>query len=175
MPAAPLRLVALNRAFKLGLDRVLHADVERQAHGRPLGERRTLHRLDADHLVDIALDAGDALVVDVDVAENVPGERASGIGAAQLAAEVEARQAEVMHGLRRLGREPAPDPDEAAGAVGKILSQRVPVESVNTVRSFSTTSSRSSTCAGSANSEYASTSVARRRPLRSTMSGRAKL
>ncbi len=39
--------IALDGARKLGLDRMLHTDVERKAHGRALGQRRTLHRFDA--------------------------------------------------------------------------------------------------------------------------------
>ena len=123
-----LRLVAAHRVGELGFDGVLHADVDRQAHGRALGERGALHGLDADHLVDVALDAGDALVVDVDVAEHVSGELAAGIGTPQLAAEIEARSTEIVHRLRRTRRQAAPHPDEAAVAVGEVLAQRVGVE-----------------------------------------------
>ena len=102
---------------------MLRSDVERQTHGRALGQRRALHGFDADHLVDVALDAGDALVVDVDVAEHVAGQLAAGIGAAQLAAKIESRQAEIVHRLRRARRQTAPYPHEAAVAVGEIVAQ----------------------------------------------------
>src|SRR5436190_17632446 len=117
-----MRLVEIHGAGELGLDGVLHAHVERQAYGWTLGQRGPLHGLHADHLVDVALDAGDALVVDVDVTDDVAGKRSARVGAAQLAAEVEAREAEVVHGLRGARRQSAADPYEAARAIGQVLA-----------------------------------------------------
>ena len=123
-----LRLVAAYSIGELGFDGVLHADVDRQAHGRALGERGALHGLDADHLVDIALDAGNAFVVDVDVAEHVSGQLAARIGTPQLATKIEARNTEIVHRLCRTRSQAAPHPDEAAVTVGQLLAQGVGVE-----------------------------------------------
>ncbi len=62
-----------------------------------------MNRLDADRLVDVALDPADTLVVDVDGAEHVAGEPARGIGAPQLLAEGEAGKAEIVNALRERG------------------------------------------------------------------------
>lgn len=82
---------------------MLHTDVDGQAYRRTLDQRRTLNRLHADLLVDVALDTGDALVVDVDRAQDVSGQRTARVGATKLATEVEAGQAQVVHPLRGLG------------------------------------------------------------------------
>ena len=59
---------------------MLDADVEREAHGGAGGERCGVDSLDTDGVIDVALDAGDAAVVDVDVADDVAREPAEGIG-----------------------------------------------------------------------------------------------
>jgi len=56
------------------------------------------------------------------------GERTAGIGAPQLAPEVETRETEVVHLLRSARRQSAANPDEAARAVGKVLAHAVAIE-----------------------------------------------
>jgi hypothetical protein len=93
------------------------------------------------------LDAGDALVVDIDVADLVRDCRAVGIDALVLGEEADAGNAEPVN-LMLLGRR------------------------ITAVRS-STASSTSMILRGSANSDGALMSVARMMPLRSRISGRA--
>ena len=98
---------------------VLHADIERKAHGLGRHSPRPLHGLHAAGLVEHALEAGEALVVGVDGADQVAGERAQRVGALELGAEGEAGEAEVVHALGLAGAEAAGDPHEAAALVGE--------------------------------------------------------
>ncbi len=107
---------------------MLDAEIERQAHGRARRQRRRVHGIDTDLIVDVFLDAPDAAVVDIDGAEHVTGERASRIGTLQLVAERQARQTEIVDHLRDLRRHAAAHPDEAARPVGKSVAQFIRVE-----------------------------------------------
>ena len=102
---------------------VLHADVERQAQGRGRHAPRPLHGLHPSRVVEQALDAGLPLVVGVDGADEVAGERAQRIGALELGAEGEAGEAQIVHALGHPRGEPARHPDEAPAAVGERLAQ----------------------------------------------------
>ena len=83
---------------------MLHADVEREAHGPGRRQRRgPCTASTPTGLVEHALDAGDALLSVLTVPMHVAGERAQRIGALELVAEGEAGQAEIVHGLRLRG------------------------------------------------------------------------
>ena len=69
------------------------------------------------------LDARDAAVVDIDVADNVRRQILRRIDAARLAAEADPGKAEVVGALRLDGRQTALDPHEAARAVGEMVAQ----------------------------------------------------
>ncbi len=79
-----LRTIAPDRPRQLIFDRMLHAEVDRQPHRRPIRARRAMHGFDADVLIDVALEPGNALVVDIDRADQMSRQRATGIGAAQF-------------------------------------------------------------------------------------------
>ena len=84
---------------------------------------RALHGLHPTGVVEQALDAGQPLVVGVDGAEQVAGERAQRVGALELGAEGEAREPEIVHALSLTRAQAARHPGEAAAAVGKRLAQ----------------------------------------------------
>ena len=122
-PCGALRPVAADGGVEFVLERMLHADVDREANRGAIRELGTMYGIDADGIVDVFLDARDALVVDIDGAEDVAGEAARGIGAAKLVAKGEARKPEIVHLLCNFGRETAAHPDEAARAIGKRAPQ----------------------------------------------------
>ena len=155
--------------------RVLHAQIDRELDRllQPVGgEARHVQRRKAA-AVEPFLDAGDALVVDVDVADQVRDLGAVRIDALVLGEEADARQAEPVDFLPLLRRDLALEPDEAACASRGGRALRSASRSGSTAVSSSTASSTSMILRGSANSDGARTSVARILPLRSRMSGRA--
>ena len=81
------RLVALHRAGELVAQDVLDAEVDRQLDRLEVLAAREagVVQIGEPVVVDIFLDAGDALVVDVDEADDVRGGRAARIEAAVLA------------------------------------------------------------------------------------------
>ena len=87
------RRVARRRQLQLLGKRVLHADVDGQAQRLASACARDPARASTRPVSSSsALDAGQPLVVDVDGAEEVAGERAQRIGALELGAEGQARQ-----------------------------------------------------------------------------------
>ena len=118
------RRVALHGAGQLVVQDVLDAEIDRQAHRLDVlvaGEAGGV-KIGEAVVVDVFLEAGDALVVDVDEAEDVGGGRPAGIEAAALLQEADAGNAEGVDLLLLLGRDLALDPDEA-GVAGELLAQ----------------------------------------------------
>ena len=90
-------MVALHRLGEFVMHDVLDAQVDRQLDRlEVLGDRQT-RRLQVGKplVVDVFLEAGNALVVDVRQADDVRNGRAGRIEAALLGAEADARQAEL--------------------------------------------------------------------------------
>ena len=108
---------------------MLHAQIERQRHRvlQPVGGEARGVQGGEPARVEPFLDAGDALIVDVDVADDVRDLLAVGIDAFVLVQEPEARDSEVMDLLLLLGRDLAFEPDEAALG-GEPFSQLAGIE-----------------------------------------------
>ena len=111
-----LRLEFLARRDELVAQRVLHAQIERELDRllQPVGgEPRHVQR--GEPLpVEPLLDAGDALVVDIHVADLVRDHRPVRIDALVLGEEADAGNAEPVDFLLLLRRDFALEPDEAA-------------------------------------------------------------
>ena len=77
---------------------VLHAQVDGKLHRllQPVARKPRQMQIGKAAAVEPFLDAGDALVVDIDVADEVRDQRAVGIDALVLVHEADARQAEAM-------------------------------------------------------------------------------
>ena len=95
---------------------MLHAQVDRKLYRllQPVGGKTGQVQIGKPVAVEPFLDAGDALVVDVDVADQVRDFGAVRIDALVLGEEAHARQAELVDFLLLLGRDLALEPDEAA-------------------------------------------------------------
>src|SRR5215213_6764992 len=94
---------------------MLHAEIDGEfdrllqpVGGKP-GEMQRLQAMSIEPF----LDAGDALVVDIDVTDEVGDFGAVGIDALVLGEEAHARQAKLVDFLTLLRRDLAPEPDEA--------------------------------------------------------------
>ncbi len=116
MPDDALALNFSRALIEFVAQRVLHAQIERELH-RPLqpvgGEPGHVQR--GEPLpVQPLLDAGDALVVDIDEADVVRHDRAVGIDTLVLGEEADAGNAEPVNFLLLLRRDLALEPDEAA-------------------------------------------------------------
>ena len=115
-PAAASALNCLARRDELVAHRVLHAQVDReldrllQAVGGEAGQMQ----VGEPARVEPFLDAGDALVVDIDVADDVGDLGAVRIDALVLGQEADAGKAEPVDLLALLGRDLALEPHEAA-------------------------------------------------------------
>ncbi len=114
-PAEALALIFFARGDELVAQRELHAQIEREID-RPLqlvgGKPRHVQR--GEPLpIEPLLDAGDALVVDVHVADLVRDHRPVGIDALVLGQEADAGNAEPMDLLLLARRDLALEPDEA--------------------------------------------------------------
>ena len=110
-----MRLVLGARLDELVADRMLHAQVDREVHRllQPVAREPRQMQVGETAVVQPFLDAGDALVVDIDVAEQVRDQRPVRIDALVLVHEADAGQAETMD-LDTLGRRDlALEPDEA--------------------------------------------------------------
>jgi hypothetical protein len=82
-----------------------------------------VYRIDADYVVNVRLDPTHALVIDIDRAEDVPGQVATWIGTAQFVAEREPRQTQIVNPLGDFRRHAAADPHKPLGLVGKRVAQ----------------------------------------------------
>ena len=118
------------------------------------------------------LDAGDALVVDIDVADKMRDLVAVGIDALVLGQEADAGQAEPIIFGPLLGSDFALEPGEIRFEASRSRSSTAS-RSGSTPPSSSLASSTSMIRRGSVNSDGVNTSVAKILPLRSRMSGRA--
>ena len=107
---------------------MLDAEVDREPHRQARVERAATLGIGVEPFVDETLHARRAAVVHVHGAEHVPAEPFERVGPAQLGAEGEPRQAEIVHLLGEPRGKAAPDPREAAVAVGEDTSQLRPVE-----------------------------------------------
>ena len=115
-PGGGERLELRRARHELVAQRVLHAQVDRQLDRRLQavgGEPRQVQRREPV-AVEPLLHAGDALIVDVDVADHVGDFGAVGIGALVLAEEADTGQADPVDVLLLLRRDLALEPDEAA-------------------------------------------------------------
>ena len=140
----PIAAIALNfsRSSQLVAQRVLHAKVEREldrfeivvGEAAPCVAREAL-------VVDLFLDARDALIVDVDGAEHVRGGGAARIEAPVLDAEADAGNAELVDRLLLARRDLALDPGEAA--LRRMLATSLASRSGSTAASSSVASSGS--------------------------------
>ena len=115
------RLVAVHRPDEFVAEDVLDAHVDRQLHRleivRPAEAR--LVQVAEPAVVDIFLDAGDALIVDVDEADDMRGGGTAGIEAPVLGEEADAGNAEVVNLLALGRRDLALQPHEA-GVAGEL-------------------------------------------------------
>ena len=118
--------VAGQRIGQLLVHDVLDAQVDREIDRRQLVAARKAELLEQRDVlaVHVLFDAGDALVVDVDRAEDVRGLVAAGIEPLALGDEVEPGNAEAEDALLLRRRQLALDPDEALVA-GQPLAQPV--------------------------------------------------
>ena len=91
-----MALILVHRVRQFVAQDVLDAHVDRQAHRLEIAAAREAGRMQIAEpvVVDVLLDAGDALIVDVDQAEDVRGGRAARIEAALLGQEADAGNAE---------------------------------------------------------------------------------
>ena len=155
--------------------RVLHAQIDRELDRllQTIGGEARHVQVGESAPVEPFLDAGDALVVDIDVTDHVRDHRAVRIDALVLGQEADAGNAEPMDLLPLLRRDLAPEPDEAALRRRAARAPSLASRSGKVAVSNSTASSTSMILRGSANSDGVRTSVARISPLRSRMSGRA--
>ena len=94
----------------------MHAQIERELHRllQPVGGKSRHMQRGEPLPVQPLLDAGDALVVDIDVADLVRHHRAVRIDALVLGQEADAGNAEPVNLLLLLGTDLALEPDEAA-------------------------------------------------------------
>ena len=174
-PAAAIALNLSRGRDQLVAHRVLHAQVDRKLDRllQPVGGEAGQVQIGEPARVEPFLDAGDALVVDIDVTDDVRDLGAVRIDALVLGQEADAGKAEPVDLLALLGRDLALEPDEAALAKRAARAAPPASRSGSTAVSSSDASSTSMIRRGSANSEGVRTSVARISPLRSRMSGRA--
>ena len=96
--------------------RVLHAQIDRELDRllQPVGGKARHVQIGEPARVEPFLDAGDALVVDIDVTDHMRHHRAVRIDALVLGQEADAGNAELVDLLLLLGRDLALEPDEAA-------------------------------------------------------------
>ena len=123
-----MRLVLLHGRVERVGDGVLDAEIDRQADRRLLRRRWCGDDFGGADGIDVTLDAGDAAVVDVDLAGDVDGQVARRVDAAWLAAERETGNAEIVRALGFDRRQAALDPREAARLVGELVAQLGRVE-----------------------------------------------
>jgi hypothetical protein len=109
---------------------VLHAQVDRELHRllQAVGRKPDRVQRGEPVAVEPLLDAGDALIVDVDEADQVRDLGAVGIGALVLVEKADARNAEPVDLLLLLRADLAPQPGEAALAVAETLAHFLGVE-----------------------------------------------
>ena len=93
------RAVAAHRSGKLGLHTVLDAEID-GAHDRKAHHLAADHRTDAVRQIDVPLQAGDPLVVDVDAAEYVRGKSPGRVDSLGLWPQRQPRQTQVVDTLR---------------------------------------------------------------------------
>ena len=110
-----LGLVLFLRLQELIAQRVLDAQIDRQFHRplQPVGGKAGAVQIGQTVIVQPLLHAGDALVVDVDQADQMRDRRAGGIDALVLAQEPDAGNAEAVDVLLLLRRDFALQPDKA--------------------------------------------------------------
>ena len=106
----------LARGDELFAQRELHAQIERELHRllQPVGGEPCHVQRGEPLPVQPFLDAGDALIVDIDVPDLVRDHRAIGINALVFGQEADAGNAEPVDLLLLLRRDLALEPDEAA-------------------------------------------------------------
>ena len=114
-PAAAFALYLSAREDQLVAQRVLHAQIDRELDRllQAVGGKPGHVQVGEPAAVEPFLDAGDALVVDVDVADQVRDLGAVRIDALVLGKEADAGQAEPVDLLALLRRDLALEPDEA--------------------------------------------------------------
>ena len=116
MPAAAMRLELVARRDELVAQRVLHAQIDGELDRllQPVGGKAGQVQVGKAVAVEPFLDAGNALVVDIDVADEVRDLGAVRIDALVLVEEADARQADADRSPLLLRRDVALEPDEAA-------------------------------------------------------------
>ena len=125
-----LRLEFFDALGEFVANRMGHLEVEGEGDGlQILGRQVEAEAVEGGEAlsVDIFLDAGDALVVDVGEAENMGGDRAVRVDAPVLRQEADAGQAETEDFVLFLRRDVALDPDETL-ARAEPLAQLLRIE-----------------------------------------------